>query len=233
MRRDVATVANCVLCDTYFVVVVQCVPSAAHFRGRKGKEELENILAKIQDDICEQGTWRFLYCPTCIELMSNKSWQAWIQNECTDDVEFSPCLLYSFLPEEQPPLFINANASEPDRKPKWTLVQGVGPQTLEVDKSRSGRIHKPTLRQFEVRIDPSYPPVKRNREQAYDKHTTQNLSGAHLLNQTHQDVVLQCQEYFFRGNLGEEGKYPQDKMVELWHQRPVFMNWETVSPFIL
>jgi hypothetical protein len=31
-------------------------------------------------------------------------------------------------------------------KPKWTLAQGVGPKTLELDHSRSNRIYKPSLR---------------------------------------------------------------------------------------
>jgi hypothetical protein len=47
------------------------------------------------------------------------------------------------------PLYLDM--SEEGQKPKWTLVWGVGPQKLELDNSRSGRIYKPFLRQFGIK----------------------------------------------------------------------------------
>jgi hypothetical protein len=43
------------------------------------------------------------------------------------------------------PIYLNRKATG---KPKWTLVQGIGPPSLEVDRSRSNRIWRPSLSQF-------------------------------------------------------------------------------------
>ena len=42
--REVAAVANCLLCDSLFVVVLGTVPPAKEFPGRKGKSEFEDLL---------------------------------------------------------------------------------------------------------------------------------------------------------------------------------------------
>jgi hypothetical protein len=56
-----------------------------------------------------------------------------------------------FDEDEGTPLYLNGGG---EGKLKWTLAQGVGPPTLELDKSKSGRVYKPTLRQFDIPIEP-------------------------------------------------------------------------------
>lgn len=46
---------------------------------------------------------------------------------------------------ELPPLYLDTRDSAAT-KPKWKLVSGVGPAGVELDKSRSGRLYKPSLR---------------------------------------------------------------------------------------
>eukprot|EP00729_Bicosta_minor_P018305 gene18305-31367_t len=186
--REVAAIANCLLCDTYFMLVVGVAPRAAELRGRKGTKILEEHLSKMQDKL---PSYKSVFCPTCVELMARQSWQEWIagygrrsgggnnglkpaseagdreaddgeaddgEAGDADGCEFSVCRLPSFAPEEgeQAPLYLNA--ADATAKPKWTLAQGLGPPALELDKSHSGRIYKPTLRPFDVKIEPFYPP---------------------------------------------------------------------------
>ena len=64
----------------------------------------------------------------------------------------TPSRLVSFDEGEPPPVYRNDAA--PEAKPKWRLTQGVGPPGLELDKSRTGRLHKPSLRAFGVDARP-------------------------------------------------------------------------------
>ena len=64
----------------------------------------------------------------------------------------APCFLVSF--EEGQPPGVYADEAQDGGKKRWRLVQGVGPGGLELDKSRTGRIHKPTLKQFRIDTRP-------------------------------------------------------------------------------
>ena len=44
-----------------------------------------------------------------------------------------------------PPVYLNTKAHG---KPKWTLCQGIGPASLEMDRSRSNRVWRPPLAKF-------------------------------------------------------------------------------------
>ena len=46
--REVAAIANCLLCDTYFMLVVGVAPRASELRGRKGTATLEALLSKVR-----------------------------------------------------------------------------------------------------------------------------------------------------------------------------------------
>jgi hypothetical protein len=55
-----------------------------------------------------------------------------------------------FVPFEHgpfPPLYLNRKATG---KPKWILCQGIGPQSLDMDRSKSNRIYKPSLAPFNL-----------------------------------------------------------------------------------
>lgn len=50
----------------------------------------------------------------------------------------SPCRLLTFDPSsEPPPLYLNT--APDDKRPRWNLASGLGPATLELDSSHSGR----------------------------------------------------------------------------------------------
>lgn len=50
-----------------------------------------------------------------------------------------------FEQETLPPLYLDRRPGG-SLKPKWALVSGLGPPGVELDSSRSGRLHKPSLR---------------------------------------------------------------------------------------
>jgi hypothetical protein len=110
-------------------------------------------------------------CPSCIERVYQMEYQDWLENRTLPPI-FSLCIPVVFddedeVEEEQnkgteagaatkyksqelnsgpmPPIYLNRKATG---KPKWTLVQGIGPPSLEVDRSRSNRIWRPSLSQF-------------------------------------------------------------------------------------
>eukprot|EP01104_Vermistella_antarctica_P007215 TRINITY_DN1797_c1_g1_i1.p1 TRINITY_DN1797_c1_g1~~TRINITY_DN1797_c1_g1_i1.p1 ORF type:complete len:269 (+),score=51.02 TRINITY_DN1797_c1_g1_i1:469-1275(+) len=143
MKRDVAAVGNCVMCDTYFVMVVTTV-DLNDYRGRKGTRSLEEVLFQVQETLCsETHTCPFLPCPTCIELVYNMPFSQWQAGN--EEAVLAPCLYVRFDPEESTPLYINNAKNQEVGKPKYNLIQGVGPQTLELDRSVSGRLWKPSL----------------------------------------------------------------------------------------
>jgi hypothetical protein len=62
-----------------------------------------------------------------------------------DEVENSGETPVEVDEEEGPPLYLNKKT---EGKPKFTLCQGIGPRVLDVDRSRSNRIWKPSLVQY-------------------------------------------------------------------------------------
>ena len=69
--RDVATIANCLACDDFFMIVVDAIPPPSAFRGRAGTAQQEDMISDIQDNCCGptskdafHGNIRFLPCPT-------------------------------------------------------------------------------------------------------------------------------------------------------------------------
>lgn len=130
----------------------------------------------------------WLRCPTCIEATHGMRYAEWLAqgglwagalepepesrpstnpngklhkvNRITlatgDQSVLSPCEYVRFEQGQPPPLYMDA--SQGRGKPKWKLVQGVGPPGLEVDSSRSGRLFKPSLRPFGIDA-PMYQPL--------------------------------------------------------------------------
>ena len=221
-KREIGTVVNCFVCDSFFFFVITTVPPPSHFSGRKGTREYEDFLERIQirffgsdspiyevsyeDEIwkemqieaflstpsnssanCDQHkvstlkkkkkkssplllkkTYQprsttpdrkvhLLPCYTCAKCKLTAS-SLFDQTDTMsistaepgqEDTVFSPCTYYTFVDEQFPPLYSDANNSNiTGKKPKWTLVSGVGPKVLELDSSKSGRIYKPSLRSF-------------------------------------------------------------------------------------
>ncbi|KAJ1446007.1 hypothetical protein M885DRAFT_548047 [Pelagophyceae sp. CCMP2097] len=94
-----------------------------------------------------RGRWRgfhLLPCPTCAECTTGLPHAAYLRDRDRETV-FSPCRFYKWAADEAAPLYVDARNDAAVGKPKWTLVQGLGPKTLEQDHSRSGRLWKPAL----------------------------------------------------------------------------------------
>ena len=97
-------------------------------------------------------------CPTCVELSTGLAHADYIAKIDEIPTVLTPSVAYSWGKDEESgepemaPLYMNMQA-KPLAKPKWTLVQGLGPPTLEVDRSRTGRVFKPSLRQFGIEHD--------------------------------------------------------------------------------
>lgn len=234
---EVGTVARCLLCNSVFVMVVDVVPSSASFRGRSGKAQLDAHLAGVQERHCKGAicvtntdarpqtpatsttdagvedsdngcmSLRMWRCPTCNELAGGVVYQEWVQDQAP--ARLSPCALLSFSDtEDMAPLYSNAN--HPEKKPKWQLAQGLGPRGLELDKSRSGRLHKPTLRQFGVPVDQV---SSKNAENVPDfyQHVLDTVESALMLS-TKDSQWQVC-----------------DRLIECC---PVYEAWDVLGPFL-
>uniref|UniRef100_A0A6U6CGC1 Uncharacterized protein n=1 Tax=Guillardia theta TaxID=55529 RepID=A0A6U6CGC1_GUITH len=129
------------MCDSFFLTAVGSVDNR-EYKGREGTRRLEERIEKVQLRY-EEAKYTQARCPTCVEACSGKRYSEWL----TSDIPavLSPCSFAIFDPAEPPPVYIDE--SDGSGKPRWTLLQGVGPKTLELDSSRSNRIYKPTLRE--------------------------------------------------------------------------------------
>lgn len=145
-QRELGTIHRCLVCDTYAIHILKTVPAATAFPGKAGSEKFYNLLYDIQEELCKSKIL-FLACPTCAEIYHKISFSQYTADRTTDAV-LTPCSITKFEEDQFAPLYLNASPA--DKKPKWTLSQGVGPRTLELDNSHSGRLYKPTLRQYGI-----------------------------------------------------------------------------------
>ena len=159
--QDVACFANCLLCDSFFVVTVGEADFAS-FRGRKGQKQQEALLEQMQ--VKQEASRReMLGCPTCTVLVTGRSWEDLMSDKWAESV-LTPCVKVTCTEEELDiPLYLNA--ARGNGKPKWKLIQGVGrwcslpllvsylcagPTTFEMARSKDGCIFKKSLREAGV-----------------------------------------------------------------------------------
>jgi len=147
-QREVASIAVCLMCDCYFMWVLNFV-SLAEFRGGKGKGALEHYYGKLQDHFTAQFFW--LRCPQCAELTSGKSYREWLTGGT--ETELSPSYFFCFGEDEKSPIYIDMG----EGKPSWKLAKGVGPAGIQLHRSRSGRIYKNSLKETGLSVLPEYP----------------------------------------------------------------------------
>ena len=138
VEHDVGIIYICAMCESYFVLGLTSV-DYTKFRGREGTKQLEDYYMRIQTRH-EQQHWTLNRCPTCIECATGKSYSEWLSSSAP--ALLSLCRPASFEDGQPPPLYVQETAG----RCRWTLAQGVGPKTLELDRSRSGRLYKPALR---------------------------------------------------------------------------------------
>lgn len=92
-EREVATVANCLLCDNYHLCVIGKAPAFADVRGRKGTEILNELMAELQLATATRP-YRLLFCPTCVHLQTGVDFNEWAsakEVKLNDGSEFSLC----------------------------------------------------------------------------------------------------------------------------------------------
>jgi len=181
--REVGALFHCCLCDSIFVLVVKYIDLQA-YSGAKRKELL-NIYEEQQKRIYDlvwqnrkinlkQLKYRscfFFRCPTCVQYATGKTYLDWLENFQDHEIMYeSPCRFVNFENDPTPntdrrknnfladfhylPLYMNMANSE-EKKPKWELCSGVGPQSLILDKTIGANIiYKPAMRDiFENHMD--------------------------------------------------------------------------------
>lgn len=158
-----AAIYNCILCDSYALITLGVLPDRKLARGIKGKAAYEDLLESFQESHASPARCHLLACPTCNAYARQDDAAPPGEIVLPDQMEqgrfareglavLTPCFLVAFEEGELPPIY--ADDAVPGAKPKWRLVQGVGPPGLEVDRTRTGRLHKPSLRPFGVDVRP-------------------------------------------------------------------------------
>jgi hypothetical protein len=138
LDHDVGIIYICAMCESYFVLGMTSV-DYTQYRGREGTRQLEDYYMKLQVQY-ERQKWAMHRCPTCIESATGKSYSDWLSS--SEPAILSLCRPAAFEDGQPPPLYVQETAG----RNRWSLAQGVGPKTLELDRSRSGRLYKPALR---------------------------------------------------------------------------------------
>jgi hypothetical protein len=113
--------------------------------------------------------------------------------------------------------------NQPGGKPKWRLAQGVGPAGLEVDRSRTGRLHKPSLRMFGIDATPLKLPdaVSRGDALAAAVHEACRYAEAYVMCRGAEEASEALRQWRRRagGDGGGDSSSP----------RPVLENWEAAK----
>eukprot|EP00656_Telonema_subtile_P013970 TRINITY_DN17103_c0_g1_i2.p1 TRINITY_DN17103_c0_g1~~TRINITY_DN17103_c0_g1_i2.p1 ORF type:complete len:276 (+),score=78.80 TRINITY_DN17103_c0_g1_i2:88-915(+) len=139
--QDVACIANCLLCDSFFVVTIGEIDLAS-YRGKKGQKQQEALLEELQLRH-EKTRHELLACPTCTLLSSGREWQDLMCDKWAE-AALTPCVKV-VCTEEQEDLPVYLNSTRPPGKPKWKLVQGCGPTTFEMSRAKNGCVYKRSL----------------------------------------------------------------------------------------
>eukprot|EP00040_Diaphanoeca_grandis_P040682 m.262038 g.262038 ORF g.262038 m.262038 type:complete len:252 (-) comp44173_c0_seq1:54-809(-) len=228
--REIATVANCLLCDSYFCVIVGTAPAWKEVRGKEGTKILEDILEKLQLHTWKRYGWHLIFCPSCVSLATRMPFNEWTSGhpDSVPQASLSLCRLVEFEPGELHPLYHNPNTVKDGAKPKWELVQGVGPPALEL-VGKSYRIHKPTLRQFGVKVDPQYPPRSKTSKGSKlpPPPDPVALEKDFLGGQTHMQVAQEIESWVMKSEKPMEEIEATCK--ELEELRPLYSNWATAQ----
>jgi hypothetical protein len=199
-----------------------------------GHEDQRSDRAYRDARAASANTYDWLRCPTCVEATHGMRYAEWLaqggvygaathtaahggpEPEAEPEPQqlagqlqedrsvLSPCEYVSFEDDQPPPLYMDGSSGK--GKPKWKLVQGVGPPGLEVDSSRSGRLHKPSLRPFGIET-PMYRPL-------LEEEVSLSPAG-------HQEVAtLVFEAMSARGGMGWEELFGFAPLYRAWQQPP-------------
>ena len=112
--------------------------------AKKGKQQLDDVLFRKREGLSKRLRFTFQFCPTCVEYCTGLKFAQWRgTQEEEEDCPLSICTIVQFDSSEPPPIFIEEGKG---KRPKWTLVHGCGPSTIEIDGTHT-RIVKSSLRE--------------------------------------------------------------------------------------
>jgi hypothetical protein len=176
--RQLGMITNCLLCDTYFVECIDTIePTELNKNSKEDKlvtlqqkftGKLDFQACPTCNELCHnmkfqdfQGSEKETVLSPCLPVLfidekeiNHHKRKIKIENSKADEFEayeenVKKEIEYKELEideiDDGIPIYINLNEG---MKPKWTLTLGLGPQKIELDNSKSGRIYKPFLKQF-------------------------------------------------------------------------------------
>ena len=113
------------------------------------KELYEKVLVEIQGREGTRGAVRWLPCPTCTEFLHGAVFDTWVRD--MGALRFLPCLPVKYEVDEEDAetdtLAVYRDDGEIGR-PKWNLVEGIGPSSLEIDKHCPFRLPAPQFKKL-------------------------------------------------------------------------------------
>ena len=153
MPVDAGAIVCCKCCGSYWLAIVGTAPTPAELGGGKRAQEGHiEALSKLQDaSLCASDNPTLLACPTCAELATGLSFDDYVRGR--GDAVLTHCTAVQFADDEPAPLYCLDTHGK--GKARWALRQGLGPQTLDLDKkSRSTKIYAGSLRQYGLPMPP-------------------------------------------------------------------------------
>ena len=223
-KGQLGVLANCGFCGSYFMQVVDEYPMAS-FRGKKGKAALASHISEIHAK--QAAGLKEVPCPTCSSLSTHGMvFTEWIGSRLPGVSVLGRIRLWGDGEEEEEgmhtlPLYLNlAGASA---KPKFKLVEGIGPGALEMDKSRSNTLFvKSSLAGCGVDFDSEIYSVEEGMHD-YLRPIIERVMG--LLN----DGLVQVDDQ--EGH--DAGVAYWDWAAHLlWAYFPIFANWDDLAPLV-
>ena len=167
--REIAVVGECLFCSSHvvFPVALMC-PDRFQAPSRKKAAALQEEWLEDLQALVTRRAVVSMPCPYCVALLTGQPYAEWRDSvggwsaaadagpsaaassgDALSALPSTPLLPFRYVAYdvgEDPALYVNtADACCPGKK-KWALCQGVGPQTLDLDRSRSGKVYKKSYR---------------------------------------------------------------------------------------
>jgi len=93
MPYDAGFIANCCICDSYFMLVARQF-DMKQYKGKKGTSIMEDEIEELQLSH-EKEPHQDLVCPFCSRLTTGKTWEE-LTCDKDADLAFTPCKFVSF-----------------------------------------------------------------------------------------------------------------------------------------
>ncbi|KNC48227.1 uncharacterized protein AMSG_04457 [Thecamonas trahens ATCC 50062] len=222
---QLACLAQCLFCGSYFLPVVASYAPAA-FRGKGKRKAEEAHVAEIHTNRCARSMYDEIQCPMCASMASHgMSYLEWL-----DSREPSTDVIVRFPRFGHPPpgmdaadtLPLYANKARCNVKPKFKLVEGIGPEAIELDRSRSNTVFaKSTLAGCGVDIGP---------DAFYQLEPGTHFYTRPIIERIMAAVRVGMDEVAEAG--GDVAGYFDHAAAALFQYAPIFGQWDEVSPIL-